>query len=139
MTALTQDKNIARRDGMRLSYPVASSVTLYAGAMVALNNNGYAVPAGHASAHSDIVGIAAKRVQSQSRDGAEHITVERGVFMFDNDSNASHRVSANHIGKQVYALDDQTVTRNHASNSRKIVGKVLMIDDESQNVWVIVG
>lgn len=139
MTALTQDKNIARREGTRITYPVAASVTIYAGAMVALNSSGHAVPAGHSTADSNIVGIASSRIDTQSKAATATITIERGVFMFDNDSNTTHKVKNSHIGKKVYALDDQTVSSNNNGGTRKIVGKVLTLENDTQSIWVIVG
>lgn len=138
MTALTQDKPTARRDGTSVAYPVAASVTLYAGAMVCLDRHGYAVPAGHASANSPIMGIAQTGIDTQTTAGNATVTLERGVFLFDNDTSNSHKVTPLYIGTTVYALDDQTVTVNSNSNSRKAAGTVLALDNDKKSVWVII-
>lgn len=138
MTALTQDKPTARRDGTSVAYPVAASVTIYAGAMVALDRHGNAVPAGHASANSPIMGIAQTGIDTQTTAGNATVTLERGVFLFDNDTSNSHKVTPLYIGTTVYALDDQTVTVNSNSNSRKAAGTVLALDNDKKSVWVTI-
>ncbi len=44
MAALTEDRDTKERGGSKLSLPVAASVTIYAGALVARDANGRATP-----------------------------------------------------------------------------------------------
>ncbi|MDY7001711.1 MAG: hypothetical protein SVS15_08020, partial [Thermodesulfobacteriota bacterium] len=49
MAALTADNDILRTQGVELAFPVAAAETIYAGALTAVNADGYALPGDDAS------------------------------------------------------------------------------------------
>lgn len=72
MTALTQDRNTLRRDGVQTEPPVAAGARIYGGALVAINAAGFAVPgstatgligAGVAEQRADNTGAAAGAIR----------------------------------------------------------------------------
>jgi hypothetical protein len=79
MTALTADRNTLSRDGSLYDYPVAASVTCYAGGIAVLDAS----------------------------------------------------------GNDCYLVDDQTVAKTSATNTRSVAGKI--VDVDSQGVWVKLG
>jgi hypothetical protein len=102
--------------------------------LVVLNATGYAEPGSTATTL-----IAAGRAEAQvdnssGADGALTITVRRGMFRFNNHSDA---VTRTEIGKSCYIVDDQTVAKTSGTSTRSVAGKV--IDLDSSGVWVEIG
>lgn len=129
MAALTQDRNITRKIGGQAAYPVAAGAKIYAGAMVCLNANGYAVPAAD-QAGLRFVGVAREYVDNiGGANGAKLVLVWReGCFDF-----AASGMSAADVGKPVFVVDDQTV----ALATTNGVGCGIITEVESATkVWV---
>lgn len=112
--------------------PVAANTLIHGGALVALNASGLAVPgsvaanlraAGRAQATADNTGGAA---------GAMILEIKRGVFRFKN--HAADAIVQADLLADCYIVDDQTVAKTSATNTRSKAGKVLEIEGES--VWV---
>jgi len=130
MAALSEDRNTPRRDGVTRSIGVAGGVTIYAGALVARDANGYATPGAEATT---ILGIGRAEAQvdnSGGADGAVTVEVSSGVFRFANDSTTP--VTDEHIGTDCYIMDDQTVSAD--GTNRSVAGTVFKVD--SDGVWV---
>ena len=106
----------------------AEGVTIYTGAMVALNADGKAVPAAD-SASLTVAGIC----QGHNEDGS--VTIRSGVFLLENGT-GSDALSVSDIGKIVYVLDDQTVGKTGGTN--KIAAGILR-SVEADGVLVEVG
>lgn len=105
MTALAKNAPRTRvGEGRRFVDPVAASTLIYAGAMVALNAAGNAIPAIPTAARMRGVALA-EADNSSGAIGDENVIIERGSFLFD--SNGT--VSRTHIGGNVYVVDDNTV------------------------------
>jgi hypothetical protein len=131
--ALTQDTNTPYRDSVEFDFPVAANVRIYAGALVALDANGYATP-GATSATLQGVGIAQDAVDNTGGAlGAEHVTIRRGCFLLAN-SSAADAISRADIGKPCYIVDDETVAKTNASNTRSPAG--IIRDANGHGVWV---
>jgi hypothetical protein len=129
---LSNDRNTPYRDGDLISHPVAASKKIYAGALVVLNASGYAEPG-----KTDATLIAAGRAESQvdnsaGINGAATILVRRGIFRFNNF--ATDAVTRTEVNKSCYIVDDATVAKTSATNTRSIAGKV--VDLDSSGVWV---
>lgn len=133
MTALTQNRNTPRRETTRHTDPVAADVVIFAGALVALNAAGNAVPAstatglvprGRANEHVDTTGLAA---------GALSVTSDVGVFRFAN-SAAADEITRAHIGDVAYIVDDQTVALTDGTGTRSAAGTIRDVD--AAGVWV---
>ncbi|WP_444464244.1 hypothetical protein [Rhodobacter capsulatus] len=105
MTALAKNAPRTRvGEGRRFVDPVAASTLIYAGAMVALNAAGNAIPAIPTAARMRGVALA-EADNSSGAIGDENVIIERGSFLVD--SNGT--VNRTHIGGNVYVVDDNTV------------------------------
>lgn len=105
MTALAKNAPRTRvGEGRRFVDPVAASTLIYAGAMVALNAAGNAIPAIPTAARMRGVALA-EADNSSGAIGDENVIIERGSFLFD--SNGT--VNRTHVGGNVYVVDDNTV------------------------------
>jgi hypothetical protein len=104
MAALTRDRATSYREGIELDFPVAASTKLYAGSLVCVNADGYAVPAADTSGYI-FVGVALEQVDnSAGANGAKNVRIRReGVFEFDAAS-----ISQAMVGSPMYAVDDHT-------------------------------
>ena len=133
MPPLTTDRRTQERNGDIREYPVKASTVLYAGAMIALDATGHAVPF---STATDLVslGRAEARIDnSNGIDGAETGRFKAGVFRFDNSAAADQITSAD-IGADCYGVDDQTVARTDGTGTRSVAGKIFDVD--AIGVWV---
>lgn len=131
MPALTNDRLTPQRDGRAGSYPVKANTIIYSGALVAIETaTGQAVPASNTPGLV-ILGVAVARADNSTGvNGAISVVVEWGrAFKF----NISGGINNTHIGRVVYAVDDNTVTIN--PNTVK-VGK--LIATEPDGVWVYI-
>jgi predicted ThiF/HesA family dinucleotide-utilizing enzyme len=132
MAALTGDRNTLMRSGEVVSLPVAGGKKIYAGALVARDANGYAIPGATATG---ILGVGRAESQVDNSSGADgDLTVEvrKGVFRFDND--ATDPVGHADVGNDCYIVDDQTVAKTDGTGTRSVAGKVFDVD--SDGVWV---
>lgn len=133
MTALAGDRNTPERSGDHREIGAAAGAVLYAGAMAAVNAAGFAVPV------TSAVGLkGAGRVENRIDNtggaaGAQRVKIRAGIFRYAN-SAAADALSQADIGSDVYGVDDQTVAKTSASNTRSVVGKLFDVDD--QGVWV---
>lgn len=123
MTALTADRNTRRRDGDLFSFEAAQ--TVFAGALVAVNAGGKAVPA--ASTGKACVGVA----QHQAAAG-ESVLVRRGVYSFADAADDAALTRAD-IGATVYVADDQTVKKKNAGTD---AAAGIVMDVDAEGVWV---
>lgn len=133
MVALTKDRNTARRDGVQFNDPVAASTRIFAGALVCLNAAGFAVPA---STSATLKARGRAEEQVDNRDGAAgalRIETRRGVFPFAN-SAAADEITRADIGNECFIVDDQTVAKTSATDTRSVAGIIRDLDDAG--VWV---
>lgn len=116
--------------------PVADSTKIYAGALVMKNASGYATKGATATGQV-AVGRANESVDNSSgAAGAKFVTVEAGEFKFKNSASADLITIAD-VGVDCYIVDDETVAKTHATNTRSIAGKVTGVD--ADGVWVRIG
>ncbi len=132
--ALTAGRNTPEvAEGRTLVLPVKGATIIFDGSLVALNANGFAVP-GDNVAGLTAAGRAEEYVDnSAGADGAVKVRVRRGVFKWSNDSVAP--VTAQHVMKNCYILDDETVTSTAADAS--VAGKVIGLEDNEVLVETI--
>lgn len=131
--ALTQDRDTPGRDGQALSLGVAAAKKIYAGALVAVDANGYATP-GAVSTTIRGVGRAEEYVDnSAGANGAVSVSVKKGVFRFGN-SSSGDLIAAADIGNDCYIVDDQTVAKTNGTGTRSVAGRIFDVD--SSGVWV---
>jgi Uncharacterized conserved protein (DUF2190) len=113
MSALTNDRDTVRKEGNYASYPVKGGAVIYAGAMVCIGADGYAVPASD-TAGLKFMGVARAYVDnSAGASGSLQVEVwRRGCFNL-----AASGMALSNAGDDVYALDDQTVGLTSASTN----------------------
>lgn len=135
MTALAADRNTLARDGTLYVYPLAASVTCYAGAIAVLDAAGNVKPAVTATGLI-AVGRFAERAINGATAASVGVEVEPGIFRVEN-SAAADEITKAEIGDDCYLVDDQTVAKTSATNTRSVAGKIVDVDD--QGVWVKLG
>lgn len=133
MTALAANRNTPRIERNKRVFPVAASTKIYAGAQVGVNASGYAVPITTATGLKGAGRAAHLADNSGGAAGAIDVEVELGTFRYENSASADLITKAD-IGADAYGVDDQTVAKTSATNTRSIVGKIHDVDD--QGVWV---
>lgn len=133
MTALTASRNTPMKDRKLIGFPVAANVKIFAGALVALNANGYLVP-GSVSTTLRYQGRADEFCDNTGGiDGAKTVTVRRlQAFKFANA--ATDPVAQADVGNPVYIVDDQTVAKTSGGNTRSPAGRLLAV--EVDGVWI---
>lgn len=126
MTALAAPRNTPERMGDLFGFPVKAGALIHQGSAVALDAEGFAVPA--SSAPGLVVVGRAEATADGGTDGA-FITVKRGVFRFSNDGT----VTPARLGRTVAFIDDQTV----AAEGAGAFGVCVALEPEG--VWVRIG
>ena len=128
MGALTNVRDTAEvmNGGRQLGLPVKAKTTIYQGALVALDADGYAV-SGKKAEGLTAAGRAEETVENTGGDGEAVIRVLRGVFIYANTSTAANKVTAAHVLKPCYIQDDQTVTA--LATGASVAGLVVRVDE----------
>ena len=131
--ALSKDRNTKRRDGVLYSDPAAAGAVIYAGALVVIDAAGNAAP-GSTATGLRARGLAQEQVNNSAGiAGAQTVNSRRGVFAFGN-SAATDEITRADIGNQAWIVDDQTVAKTSATNTRSVAGIIRDVDDAG--VWV---
>lgn len=125
MAALTNVRDTSELGGKYIALPVKGATTIYQGAIVAVNANGYAIP-GKKAADLKAAGRAEETVENKGRDGDAVIRVSRGTFVFENST--SDKITAADVLGLCYMEDDQTVAKTGTGAS--VAGLVIRVDDE---------
>lgn len=125
MAALTNVRDTSELGGKYIALPVKGATTIYQGAIVAVDANGYAIP-GKKAASLKAAGRAEETVENKGRDGDAVIRVSRGTFVFENST--SGKITAADVLSLCYMEDDQTVTKTGTGAS--VAGLVIRVDDE---------
>lgn len=134
MTALTAPRSLSERSGATSTLPAAAAAVIYQGAIV-VNDAGVA-KAGVTGVGLVTLGVAEETVDnSAGAAGAKSVTIRRGCYRFANLS--TDALTAADIGSDAYLVDDQTVARTSATNTRSIAGKV--IDVDAVGAWIRLG
>ena len=126
MAALSKNRKTSERVPELRQFEAGAKI--YAGALVALNTTGKAVPA------SDTAGLTVVGRAEITAESGKMVTVKTGCFLYENSTGAA--VTAAEVGKVCYVADDQTVAKTGGTNSI-VAGLVYYID--KKGVWVLVG
>lgn len=125
------EKNAPRTrvgEGRRFGNPVAAATRIYAGAMVALNAAGNAIPA--IPAAPVMRGVALHEADNgDGAIGAVSVETDRGPFLVANDGS----IDRTHIGGDVYVVDDNTV----GDAGTLVAGKCLDVTPEGVTVEIL--
>ena len=133
MAVMTANDPNRRGDGKVETFQVAAAVRIFDGAIVAIVNpdtDGFLTPASNVLNHQ-VVGIAieeANNLSGANGDEEVRVRIDGAIGLF-----AGTAFDANDVGVQVYALDDQTVTK--AVGNAVFVGKIAKFVSSTQ-VWV---
>ncbi|MBO9419160.1 hypothetical protein J7481_06610 [Labrenzia sp. R4_2] len=133
MTALTTDRRTPERSGDRRQHPVKAGATFYAGALVALGADGFAVPMTAATGLIALGRCETRADNVAGADGEIAVTVGAGIYRFSNSAGGDEITTA-HIGQPCYGVDDQTVALTDGTGTRSVAGTVFDVD--AQGVWV---
>jgi hypothetical protein len=118
--------------GVFTGYPVADNVTIYKGAIVALNAAGYAVPAISSASPVVVVGVSEIHADNTALHHAASalcVNATLGVWrMFQTGTT----ITTAYVGSAVYAADDNTVSLS--ASAGPYCGTV--VDVDSIGVWV---
>lgn len=112
---------------------IAGAQKIFAGAIVMRNATGFLVKGATATG---LVGVGRGEALIDNTAGAAGDAFAEyapGVFRYENSAGADE-ITAADIGSVCYAVDDQTVARTHATNTRSPAGTVEDVDD--LGVWV---
>ena len=131
--ALSKDRNTQRRDGVQFCDPVAAGAVIYAGALVVIDAAGNAAP-GSTATGLRARGVAQERADnSGGQAGVMKVESRRGTSAFGN-SAATDEITRADIGNTAYIVDDQTVAKTSATNTRSIAGIIRDVDEAG--VWI---
>lgn len=117
--ATTQERNTPQLAGDYYALPVKAGSKIYAGTLVAIDADGFAIPATKAEGLS----AAGRAEETVENTGGAVIVVARGVFRWDNDP--TDPLTQADVGRDCYLLDDQTVTGDATGAS--VAGRVLAV------------
>lgn len=127
MAALNKNRNTAERIPEMREFEAGA--TIYAGAMVALNADGKAVPAAD-TAGLKVIGRSESMVES-----GEKVMVKNGCFRYANSASTA-KITRAEIGSVCYVANDQTVSKSAGTNS---IAAGAVYDVDGRGVWVLVG
>ena len=135
MAALTADRNTPERAGDDFVFDMAANTTVYAGSLVMLDTSGN-VTKGATAVNMIAAGRADEQKTNGAVVGAEKLRVRKGIFRWVN-SAAADLITKAEIGDDCYIVDDQTVAKTSATNTRSRAGRV--VDVDALGVWVATG
>jgi hypothetical protein len=133
MPALTADRaNFRQRTTWRsFGGAVKGGVVVYFGALLAVDVNGWIVPASDTGGLK-VVGVALESVDNTTgANGAKTVQILTGVFKFNNAGNAVTQTS---MHKDVFVADDNSVTTAAVAAADVKAGTLDAIDTDG--VWV---
>lgn len=130
---LSDDRNTPHKDGQLVPVKVAANAVIFAGALVAANASGFAVP-GSVATTLTYLGRADEAVNNTGgSNGDITVNVRRGKAFKWKNSGADPVTQAS-LGKVCYIVDDETVAATNGTNTRSAAGIVIQLD--SDGVWV---
>jgi hypothetical protein len=116
---------------------IAAGVTIWDGAMVAIDSSGNCRPA-RATSSDRVLGPATRRVAPQVGAGAVAdglgVTVDASKIMRYANSAGGDAITVADIDRDCYVVDDQTVARTSAGDTRPRAGRIAAVD--SSGVYV---
>lgn len=126
MSKLTQARDTVEiaAGAALITLPVKGATTIWQGSLVALDQDGYAVP-GEKTEGLKAAGRAEETVANGGADGEKSVTVARGVFYWENSE--SDPVSGAHALGPCYIEDDQTVSAK--ADGASCAGMVLAVTE----------
>jgi hypothetical protein len=150
MAGLTNSRNTPElSDGGRMRvFGVEANTNVYLGGMLAIDANGYAVPASATTTTANALKIVGRAenvvngipgenaINNPGTAGAISVTARKGVFLYDQDNS----ITIADLGAICFALDDHTLTATDRASGASVqqyaaAGEVVALDPSGQ-VWV---
>ncbi len=132
MTALAEDKQAHRKDGVLLGFEMAAAETVYGGSLSCINAAGYALP-GSDTSGLIFEGVAEEQVDNSSGSNGDLTVIlrRRGLFkmLFDT------AITIANVGDNVFLVDDQTVDLT-ANVTHNIFCGVIAEYIDTTHAWV---
>lgn len=128
MTAATEPRDTPSRTGASMFRR-----TVLAGDEVFQGTMGFQRPVSATMASSPTVASFVLGLLADSGAGGDSVNVRRGTFRFANSSGADEITLAD-VGKDCFAVDNQTVSLTDASGTRPKAGRIFDVD--AGGVWV---
>jgi len=136
MTALSANRETARKEGDVKSFPVYIATAIYKGSLVMLNSTGYLIPGADTSG-CKFAGVAMESVTAAEAvaSGTKWCKVYRkGVFYFA----AQADLTQAKVGDLMYVYDDQTIAIVGTTTNDVVCGKLVEYGSASLG-WVDIG
>ena len=136
MTALTADRETARKEEDVVSFPVYIATAIYKGSIVMLNSSGYLIP-GADTASCKFAGVAMEAVTAAEAvaSGTKWLKVYRkGVFKL-----GANAIAQSNVGDLCYIYDDQTIEDAAGSVTNDIVCGKIVEYISATSCWVDIG
>ena len=133
MAALTTARATKEREVREIGYPIDAGVKVIGGGMVAFSAAGNARPAANGTT-SRCMGVATETVDNTTgAAGAATVKVRRSCFAF-----ATTDVTVADVGKDCWAVDDQTVTKTQPGANPAKAGMIVAVEviGSVTQVWV---
>lgn len=131
--ALVANRDTPTREGVHEAHPVKAATKIFAGSLVCIDANGWAVP-GSVATTLKARGRAEELVDNTAgANGDKVIRVRRGRFRWKN-SAAGDAITRADIGATAYVVDDETVAKTNGTNTRSAAGEI--VDVDAQGVWI---
>ena len=125
MAALTKGRDTKRVEETCISLPVEGGYTIYEGAIVVTNIDGYAEPATQA-VDKRAVGRADEYADNSNPLGPVTVKVSKGAFWYAN--SISDPITLANLNMNCYLVDDQTVALTDGGLTRSVAGRVVNVD-----------
>ena len=133
MAALTDARNTQERLPGYREFPLKGATRVFAGAMAAVDSSGRLVPMTTALGLRGVGRSEATYDNRLGADGAISGRVGADVYVFANSAGGDEITKAD-IGNDCYGVDDQTVAKTSATNTRSVAGKVFDVTAEGVSV-----
>lgn len=132
MTALASDKKIEYTEGVELGFPVINADIIYAGALVCVNADGYAVP-GADTEGLIFEGVAVEQVDNSLGNAGDKIVTlrRRGLVKMT----LGTAITQANVGDNVFLVDDQTVDLA-ANTTNDILCGIIAGYIDAASAWV---
>lgn len=130
---LSGDRNTPYKVAVLVALPMAAGAEIFAGALVAIDADGFATP-GETATGLAYFGRADEHVDNgDGADGDKQVMVRRGeAFKWEN--SAGDPVTQASLGRTCFIEDDETVSGTDGTGTQSACGTVIQIDEDG--VWV---
>ena len=119
----------------RRTFPVAAGVKLFGGALIVVDQDGFARPARDDVATDTAVGWPKRGVDNTGgAAGAKSVEVRFGIMRLRND--ALEPVTKKQVQKAVYIVDDDTVSASSKGEARSVAGVLYDVVQDYGVQWV---